>query len=76
MPLRKFVVTLDPSVGISSIPTYAAGIVRGPTVTVKGMADCVKETFDSEHLRMIPGRSPRLGAIPSWRFAWARSGRS
>src|SRR2546422_6035384 len=42
-------VTLDPSVGIDPIPTGAGGIVRGATITVKGTAKCIKETFDEEH---------------------------
>jgi hypothetical protein len=42
-------VTLDPSVGIDPIPTGAGGIVRGATITVKGTADCIKETFDTAH---------------------------
>src|SRR5262245_35035191 len=40
-------VTLTPRVTIDPIPTGADGIVRGKKVTVKGTAECVKETHDT-----------------------------
>src|SRR5262245_57105343 len=46
MPPPKIIgVTLDASVGIDPIPTGAGGIVRGPTITVKGSASCTKRIF-------------------------------
>src|SRR5262245_37257854 len=46
MPPPKIIgVTLDASVGIDPILTGAGGIVRGPTITVKGSAACLKRTF-------------------------------
>lgn len=49
MPQPKIIVTLDLGVGIDPIPTGAGGIVRGPTITVKGTAECKKETIDEDH---------------------------
>ena len=49
MAQPKFIVKLDPSVGIDPIPTGAGGIVRGQTIMVTGGAACVKETFDTTH---------------------------
>ena len=53
-------VTLDPSVGIDPIPTGTGGIVRGATITVKGTAKCIKETFDTEH----PDKDPTTEDSP------------
>jgi len=47
--VSKLEVTLNPSVDIDPIPTGAGGIVRGQKITVKGTADCRKETVDTEH---------------------------
>jgi hypothetical protein len=46
MAKPKVVVTLDASVGINPLPVDTKGIVRGPTVVVKGTAQCTKDTSD------------------------------
>lgn len=42
-------VIVEPSVSIDPSLTDAKGIVRGATITVKGTAECVRETIDRDH---------------------------